>query len=317
MYISISKSEFLSSNNRNKVVIKNYNLKKDNLKAIIIILHGMSESKEIYSQFAEYLAVKGYGVITYDHIGHGESINTNDDRGFFANEDGYKFLEKDLEYIIKEAKKFNLPIFLFGHSMGSLIARYYVAVSKEREIDGLILSGTIGPQWAIDAAIQFAEYMVDKKGPRYRSRKLMQIVTSISTWKFENVKYKLEWATRDRDFIVKVKNDKSLNFIFTAAGFRDIFTLVKLTGQKENVEKVPRDLPIFMVSGSDDILGEYSEGVKKLGKMYEEAQVKDVTIKIYEESRHSLLQDLDRKQVYEDIYEWMEVVRMAKEDEKI
>lgn len=314
MRISIFKSEFESSNNRNKIVMKNYNLLKKDLKAIVIIIHGMTESKEIYSEFAEYLATKEYGVITYDHIGHGESINNVDERGFFANEEGYIYLIKDLQYVIKEARKFGLPVFLFGHSMGSLIAREYVSNIEEREIDGLILSGTIGPQWAIDAAIQFAEYMVENKGPRYRSRKLMEIVTNISNWKFENVKYKLEWTTRDIEYIKKVKNDKSLNFVFTAAGFRDIFTLVKLTGQKENIEKIPRDLPILMLTGGDDILGEYGEGVKKIKELYEKTGIKDVTLKIYDKSRHSLLQDLDRKQISKDIYEWIEIIRIAREE---
>ena len=248
MNITISKSEFQSSNNKNKVKVKNYNLKKDGLKGIVVIIHGMVENKEIYSEFAEYLAVKGYGVITYDHIGHGESINIEDERGFFANEDGYQYPVKDLQHVIKEAKKFNLPVFLFAHSMGSLIARHYVAINEKKELDGLILSGTIGQQWAIDAAIQFAEYMVEKKGPRYRSRKLMEVVTNISKRKFENMTHRIEWATRDKEYIERAKNDKSLNFIFTAAGFRDIFTLVKLTGQKENIEKIPRDLPILMVT---------------------------------------------------------------------
>lgn len=316
MYITILKSEFQSSNHKNKIKMKNYNLNKKNLKAIVIVLHGMIERKDIYTEFAEYLASKNYGVVTYDHMGHGDSVNNEDERGFFANEKGYELLIEDLKYVIKEVKKFNLPIFLFGHSMGSLISRYYVATNDKKEIDGLILSGTIGQQWAIDGAIQLAEYMVNKKGPRYRSRKLMGIVTNISKWKFERMQDKLEWATRDRDYIAKAKKDKSINFVFTAAGFRDIFTLVKLTGQKENIERIPKDLPILMVSGGDDILGEYSEGVKRLEEAYKKAGLKDVTLKIYEKSRHALLQDLDRKQVFKDIYEWLEIIRIAKQDNK-
>lgn len=315
MHISISKSEFKSSNNRNIVKVKNYNLNKKELKAIIVILHGMTESKELYAEFAEFLAVQGYGIITYDHIGHGESINNEDERGFFSNEDGYKYLTKDLEYVINEAKKFKLPIFLFGHSMGSLISRNYVATCKSKEIDGLILCGTIGQQWAIDGAIQLAEYMIDKKGPRYRSRKLQEVVITAFKWKFENMKYKNEWATRDRDFIEKTKNDKKINFIFTATGFRDVFTLVKKTSEKESVENIPNDLPILLVTGGDDILGEYTEGVKRLEQAYKKSGIKDVTLKIYDKSRHALIHDLDKTKVYKDIYEWIEIVRLAKNEE--
>lgn len=309
--ISIQKFEFKSSNNKNKIKVKSYNLEKNNLKAICIILHGMSESKEIYTEFAEYLAAKNFAVITYDNLGHGESIDVDDEKGFFSNENGYEYVTQDIKHVINEAKRFNLPIFLFGHSMGSLISRNYVSNAAKKEISGLILCGTIGPQWAIDGAIQFAEYMINKKGPRYRSRKLNELLIMVSNWKFEDMKYKLEWSTRDREYIEKVREDKSMNFIFTSAGFKDIFTLVKLTGQKENIEKIPKDLPILMISGGDDVLGEYSEGTKRLAEAYEKAGIKDVTVKFYEKARHNLIQEINRKEVFNDVYNWIESVRLA------
>ena len=311
MYITISHSEFKSANKRNQIKVKNYNLVHDDLKGIVIVLHGMCECKEIYSEFAEYLAIKGYGVITYDHIGHGGSINNIDEQGFFANEKGYEYLVEDLKYVINEAKKFKKPVFLFGHSMGSIIARAYVAQEKKQEIDGLILCGTVGPQWAIDGAIQLAEYMVEQKGPRYRSRKLQQLIMQVASWKFENMEYKLEWITRDKKYIEKIKDDEKMNFIFTATGFRDVFLLTKLTGLKENIEKIPKELPIFLISGSDDVLGEYGEGIKRLYEVYKKNEIKDVTIKLYPKSRHNLMQEIERKQVEKDVYEWIEIVRLA------
>lgn len=311
MNISISKSEFKSSNQRNMVKVRNYNLNKKDIKAIVVVIHGMTENKELYQEFAEYLALKGYGVVTYDHIGHGDSINNEDERGFFSNENGYKHLTNDLQYVIKEVKKFNLPIFLFGHSMGSLIARNYVSINKTKDIDGLILCGTIGQQWAIDGAIQLADYMIDNKGPRFRSRKLNEMVITLSKWKFEDVHDRFGWATRDKEYIEKSKNDKRMNFIFTASGFKDVFELVKITGQKECIDNIPKKLPILFVSGGEDILGEYAEGIKRLEQAYIKAGVKDVTVKIYKDSRHGLLQDLDRKEVFKDIYDWIEVVRLA------
>lgn len=314
MNISISKSEFKSSNGRNFIKVRNYNLNKEDIKAIVMVLHGMTECKEIYSEFAEYLAEKGYGVITYDHIGHGDSVNTEDERGFFANENGPQYLVEDLKYIISEAKKMKLPLILFGHSMGSLIARKYVSEAKEKEIDGLILCGTIGQQWAIDGVIQLAEYMIEKKGPRYRSRKLNDIVIKAFKWKFENMNDRMEWATRDKEYIKKSKEDQRMNFTFTTTGFRDVFTLVKNTGEKTSIERIPKDLPILMVSGGEDILGECSEGVKRLEQAYKKVGIKDVNIRIYPKSRHGLLHDLDRKQVFKDISDWIEIIRLAKKE---
>lgn len=315
MQISISKSEFKSSNKRNIIKVRNYNLNQENIKAIIVVIHGMTENKELYSEFAEYLATKNYGVITYDHIGHGDSVNNEDERGYFAKENGYKYLTNDLKYVIKEANRFNLPVFLFGHSMGSLIARNYVSTNNTKNITGLILCGTIGQQWAIDGAIQLSELMIEQKGPRFRSRKLNDIVIHLSKWKFEDVHDRYGWATKDKEYIEKSKNDKRMNFIFTASGFKDVFELVKITGQKESIENIPKELPILMVSGGEDILGEYSEGIKRLEQAYMKAGIKDVTVKIYCNSRHGLLQDIERKKVFSDIYEWIEVVRIAEKGE--
>ena len=314
MLISISQSEFASSNQRNVVKVRGYNLTKKSLYGIVVILHGMSECKEIYQDFAEFLAEKNYGVITYDHIGHGDSIKTKDEQGFFANEKGYQYLLDDLRHVLKEAQKFHLPIFLFGHSMGSLIARNYVAKIKSKELAGLILCGTIGPQWAIDGAIQLAEYLIAQKGPRYRSRKLNRLITTISTWKFQNLEYQLEWITRDKEYIRKVKDDKRMNFIFTATGFRDVFILTKLAGEKETIEKTPKDLPIFLISGEDDILGEYGQGVKRLEAVYRKAGVQNIMVHLYPDARHNLIQEINRKEVIKDIYDWIEAVRLAEKE---
>lgn len=314
MYISISQSEFTSSNAKNIVKVRGYNLTKDSLFGIVVILHGMSECKEIYQDFAEFLAERNYGVITYDHIGHGDSIQTKDERGFFANEKGYQYLLEDLKHVLQEAQKFHLPIFLFGHSMGSLIARNYVAKMKAKELAGLILCGTIGPQWAIDGAIQLAEYMIAQKGPRYRSRKLNHLITTISTWNFPNAEYQLEWITRDKEYIRKVKDDERMNFIFTAAGFRDVFVLTKLAGEKETIEKTPKDLPIFLVSGDEDVLGEYGQGVIRLEEAFRKAGVKEVITHLYPGARHSLIQDSNCKEVIKDIYDWIEAVRLAEKE---
>ena len=114
--------------------------------------------------------------------------------------------------------------------------------------------------------------------------------------------------------IKEFKKDKRMNFIFTAAGFRDVFTLVKTTAQKENIDNIPKELPIFIVSGGEDILGEYSEGLKRLEEAYVKSGIKDVTLKIYKDARHALIHELNRQEIFEDVYNWIEIVRLAKED---
>ncbi len=323
--IKIEEYTFKSSNKRNTIKGKTYNVpalfsgstifrQRINIKGIIVILHGMSECQEIYDKFAKFLASLNFGVVTYDQLGHGESILTKDEQGFFGNEQGNQFLIEDVAQVMKRLKKYAIPIFLFGHSMGSLVARVYASKIVKKQISGLILCGTIGPQWAIDGAIQFAQYLIDQKGPRYRSRKLNELVIMVSNFKFGEMEYKLEWATKDKEYIKKVKEDERMNFVFTAKGFKDVFLLEKLANQKECAENTPKDLPILLISGKDDVLGEYGEGPKRVEQMYKKAGVKDVSLILYENARHNLMQDIEHKLAFKDVANWMEAVILAEKE---
>lgn len=306
---------FKSSNGKSDLYAKILSpIDSRKIKGIIQFSHGMCEYFDKYMEFYKYMLENGYVVCGHDAIGHGFSVKNESDRGFFAEKDGYKYLIEDLKKmtdIIKERYPYE-PLFLIGHSMGSLIARNYVA-KYGKNIKALILCGTVGPQPLIDSAISFANMIIKRKGERYRSRKLYQIALDFANLNFKPSAYKFDWTTRDEESVKFSENDELQNFIFTASGFKDLFKLVKLANSDKVIKTVPKDLPIYFFSGTLDPVGEKGVGVKRAVKLYKTEKIKNVSIKLYKDARHEVLRETNKLEVFEDILNCIDLVRFGEE----
>lgn len=286
----------------------------EEIKGVVQISHGMCEYFDRYDEFAKFLVSKGYVVAGHDHIGHGDSVNNENERGFFAKEDGYKYLIKDLYYMTQIIKKRYpyIPYFLLGHSMGSFISRCYIA-EYGKEIDGAILLGTIGPQWAIEAGVQLADRLIQKKGEMYRSKKLDQLCFEFANINFEPASTKYDWTCRDKDAIEKHMQDEKMKFIFTVSAFKDLFQLVKYSNDEKTIKNIPKMLPMLIMSGNMDPVGEDGAGVKKVYELYKKIGLKNITFKLYQDCRHELLNELNKSEIYKDIEDWIELIRFGEE----
>ncbi len=306
---------FDSTNGRNKVHAKAiFPTDINKIKGIVQISHGMCEYVECYENFAQFLLDNGYAFCGNDHIGHGNSVLIPEERGFFASENGYQYLIKDLYKMTKcIQKKFpNTPCFLLGHSMGSLIARLYAAKFGE-EIQGLLLCGTMGPQWMIDAGIQLAEFMIQKKGALYRSKKLDRLAFEFANVNFEPIKTKYDWTCSDENVVKKHLADDKGNFIFTVSGFKDLFYLEKFCNDEKKITNTPKKLPIFLFSGDMDPVGEEGKGVQKVYQLYQKIGVQNIEMKLYHNMRHEMLNEVNKEEVYKDILDWMDCIRLGEE----
>lgn len=314
MKIDIENISFKSSNNNNIVRGKIMTPVYDDIKGIVQISHGMCEYIDRYDEFANYLLEQGYVVAGHDHIGHGDSVNDENNRGFFAQEDGYRFLVKDLYYMTRIVKKRfpDKPYFILGHSMGSFIVRCYISKYGEM-INGAILLGTMGPQWSIDAGIQLANRLIQKRGEMYKSKKLDQLAFEFANANFAPIKTKYDWTCRDNEVTRRHVNDKKMSFIFSVSAFKDLFYLVKYCNDEKYVKNTPKDLPILIMSGDRDPVGENGIGVKKVYDMYKKIGIKDVTFKLYKECRHELLNELNKSEIYKNILDWIELIRFGEE----
>ena len=315
MEYKVCEFSFKSSNEKNIIHAKILSPIDDRkIKGIVQVCHGMCEYFDKYFEFYKFLLENNYVVCGHDAIGHGRSLKNESDRGFFAEKDGYKFLIDDTKKMNEKVRKMYPcePLFLLGHSMGSLIARCYVA-KYGNEINGLLLCGTIGPQPLIDSAISLADLVIKRKGERYRSRRLNRILLDFANLGFNSTNTGYDWTTSDLEAVKETSNDPKQNFIFTASAFKDLFKLVKFANSDKVIKTVPKDLPIYFFSGNQDPVGEKGLGVKRAIKLYKNEKIKDVSYKIYDNCRHEMLREKNKKQVYKDILDWIDLIRFGEE----
>lgn len=274
---------------------------------IFQICHGMCEYIERYKDFAEFLTGNGFIVCGSNHIGHKDSVSSEEHLGFFAEKNGWNHLVEDQHVLRKKmATEYpSLPYFLFGHSMGSFITREYITKYSDG-LQGYICCGTAGPQgMAASAGILLSRFFQHTKGVHYRSSLMQSIAFGAYNKRFPKEEGPNAWISKNKENVEKYSVDPFCQFIFTARGFEDLFTLVKRISSKKWAGMVDKNLPIFLIAGEMDPVGKYGKGVKTVANRLKEAGVKDVDLKLYKDDRHEILNEEDRDVVYQDIANWI------------
>lgn len=276
---------------------------KDSVKAIFQITHGMAEYGERYARFAKRLCEHGYAVFAQDHIGHGKSVESDDDLGYFGEKDGWRDFVIDCRTLTDIAREEypGKPVVFFGHSMGSFIARNYTA--KYNDVQAAIYCGTSGKNPAAPIAIKLAGFVAKSRGSRHRSEFINNLAFGNYNKKFDNVKTDFDWLTRDEAEVQKYIDDKYCGFLFTAAGYKDLFSILNSVSGKDWYEQLSTDIPVLVVSGSMDPVGEYSKGVTQVADDLK-ATGHDVTLKLFDGDRHEILNEINRDEVEEYIASW-------------
>lgn len=277
-------------------------------KAILQITHGMVEYIERYDDFAQWLNRQGFLVTGHDHLGHGNSIRTKADYGYFAEEDANGTVLADihrLTQITKEAYP-GLPYFLLGHSMGSFFARQYICRYGE-ELDGAIIMGTgCQPRMLVRAGKLLTTLVAAVKGWHHRSKLVTSVAFGSYNKRFEPIRTPKDWLTRDEAIVDAYIADERSSFIFTLNAYHAMFTGIDRLYDKNLLTRIPKDLPVFFVAGEEDPVGDFGKGVRRAAQMCRDVGVKEVDLKLYPKDRHEILNELDRQTVYEDLLRWME-----------
>lgn len=278
------------------------------VKAVVQISHGMIEMIDRYEEFALYLNRHGYAVIGNDHLGHGLTAGNDADLGYFCPRNMSATVVADLHRVTKYARKKykNKPYFLLGHSMGSFMARRYL-MTYGMDLDGAIICGTGSQSWMVLIAgtiVSNALRLV--LGDRFRSKLLEINAFGAYQKRIPNPRTKSDWMTRDTAIVDFCRGSKYCSFIFTINGYRTLFEVLSFIQKKQNVGRIPKELPLFFIAGGQDPVGHYGKDVRKVSASYERVGVEDVSLKIYEEDRHEVLNELDRDQVYKDVLSWLD-----------
>ncbi len=284
------------------------------IRAAIQLVHGMVEFIDRYDDFAKYLCSQGIAVIGHDHLGHGLTAGHDDDLGYFAREGGEQFLIDDMRLVTEEMKwKYpGAPHFILGHSMGSFCLRKYLTLHGD-QVDGAIIMGTGQMALPVLAAGKtMAAFLMKTKGRRHRSKQLTGIAFGGYLKKIPNARTSMDWLTKDEAIVDAYLNNKYNTFLFTVSAFHDFFEIMEYDMKETNLDRIPKDLPMFIVAGDQDPVGAWGEGPKSLYQIYQKRGFTDVRLRLYEGDRHEILNELDRQTVYEELGAWiLEKAKMA------
>ena len=302
---------FLSSDNKTNIHAIVCYPQNGQFNRILQMIHGMLEYIDRYLPFFEYLTTKGFIVVGHDHVGHGQSINSKEDLGYFGEPNPNELVIQDIHSlrIITQRKYPNLPYFMAGHSMGSYFLREYISLINDR-ISGAIIIGT-GYESPLKGqmGINLCEMISCCRGMRYRSKLVKKLSLESGPYK----KYDLtktdinnSWITSDPEMAKQYNEDKKMDFDFTLNGYIGLIQATIFSCESSNIIKINKNLSILLISGDNDPVGENGKGVKKVYDIMKKAGILDVTIKLFENDRHEILNEVNRNEVYEYIGYWLD-----------
>ena len=277
------------------------------VRAIVQLSHGMVEFIDRYKPLAEYLAARGILVTGNDHLGHGGSIRTRADYGYFAEPDGNRAVLDDLHAMTVLTKQLypSVPYFLLGHSMGSFYARQYLC-EWGSELDGAIILGTgFQPKALVAFARTVCRVLAVFFGWQHRS-KLVRDLSFLGYNKGLEGRTPHDWLNRDPAEVDKYRADERCMFTFTLNAYYSMFTGILRLYDPDFLNRMPKDLPLLFLAGDADPVGEQSKGVQRAIDSLKAVGVQNITQKFYPGARHELLMELNRQEVFDDIGNWLD-----------
>ena len=302
----MSESTFLSSDEHTPLNCREYRPDGEAV-GIVQIVHGVAEHFARYDEFATMLAQNGFIVVGHDQLGHGKSINKPEYQGFFCQEDGWNKLVQDIHTLHEAtASRFpGKPYYLFGHSMGSFLARTYL-IRFPSGVDGAILSGT-GQTPSIIASLvkTMSSAIIKRHGQTFKSQLLNGMAFGNYCEKIPDARTPFDWLTRDASVVDKYIADPMCGYVPTAELFFEMMKGIQFISAQKNVNRMRHDLPILFISGDCDPVGAYGKGVIRVYKSFLKGGLTDLTMKLYHGGRHEMLNELNKHEVFQDILSWL------------
>lgn len=276
------------------------------IKAIVHFVHGIAEHSARYDAFAAVLNAQGILVVSEDHMGHGGSIGEHGQQGYFhggwltAAADTYTLLRTTM------AQHPGVPYFLYGHSMGSFLARTILWHYPDSGIAGAVLSGTAWqPALMLKLGLAVCRREEKKRGERAVSPLVCKLMFGSYNKGFADVRTPHDWLSRDREAVARYEADPLCGFDATIGLSRDMLQGIGMIQQKENLAKMDRRLPVLFLAGQRDPVGANGKGVRQAFAAFRQAGMQQVTLQLYPEGRHEMHNESNREQVYTDVLQWL------------
>ncbi len=299
-----SENTFTTNDNVNIVYFEHTT---ENPKANVIIVHGMAEHAQRYDDFANFLNKNGFNVYAYDQRGHGKTAGKVEKQGFFAEKDGWNKVTGDLKTMIETANSEfpDIPVFIFGHSMGTFVTRTYIA-DYDDCVRGVILSGTTGSAGLLGkTGILLTNIIMLFKKKNSPSPLMNKLSFGDFNKAFKPNRTDFDWLSRDEAQVDKYIEDPYCGAIFSVGFYNDMMKGLEYVNKTTVAEKVRKDLPMFLISGDKDPVSKNGKQVKDVFEMYKNTGISDISMKLYEGARHEILNEINKDEVYNDILNWL------------
>ena len=295
---------FLSTDGKTELAA--YRLVPENPRLMVQISHGMCEYLLRYRELAAYFAGENILVFGHDHLGHGATAANARDLGFTVHGGGADCLVEDVYTLAQKMKTEypDLPVVLFGHSMGSFIARAVV----ERHPDtycAAVFCGTCGGGMPTGAGKALAKLLMLFYGEEHRSGLMKKIAFAGYNKTYEKPCDENAWLSRDEAVVKAYNEDPLCGFPFTLRAYHDLFTLIARISRREWAGSLPKELPVLITGGEADPVGAYGKGLREVADALRDAGMSDVTLKLYPEMRHEIHNELEKERVWEDLRAWI------------
>ena len=277
-------------------------------RAVLQILHGMSEHIGRYAAFAEAMVRQGFVVSGTDHLGHGLSVANDAEFSDVGPGDASAHIVQDVHQLrqLNERAWPDLPQLFLGHSMGSLLLRRYLMDYGEG-IDGAVIMGT-GHFGSLELAggQLLQQLLTTLYDARHISPLLERLTTGGYNKRIRPQRTDSDWLSRDPAAVDRFLADPLAGHAFRLNAYGMLFSTIRYIQREANLARIPRHLPLLFVAGEQDPVGDYGRGVREVWTRYRAAGLRRMTLKLYPGARHELLNELDPlpAQVQRDILAW-------------
>jgi len=276
-------------------------------KAVLQIVHGIAEFVERYDAFANYLTGLGFLVVAEDHMGHGQSINEDGIQGYFHG--GWFNAVADTYQLLQDTRKEypDLPYILFGHSMGSFMARTILCKYPDSGISAAVICGTgWQPTFALPVLLKVVNGICKKTGETIPSEKLQGMVFGSYNSRVEHPRTPFDWLSRDKEVVDAYIAHPLCGFTASCGLLRDMMTGIYYIQQPKHLALMRKDLPVFFIAGGDDPVGSYGKGIRQCADAFRKVGMTDVSVRIYPLCRHEILNEINKEEIFEDVAQWIE-----------
>lgn len=305
---------FQTMNDGTEIAVNRWKPDNDeDIKAVIQLSHGMLEHSLRYDRLGSILAEQGYVLNAHDHRGHGRTAQNAEQKGVgmfgkLADKNGFNKVVSDLDEVILKLKS-DFPgkkIIILSHSFGSFVAQSYIENYGEK-VNGCILCGSTGPGTKRLAFGKFAIGFVKLfRGGNFRSKAIDKSFFKDCLKSVPNAQFPMEWVCKNPDTLMMYQNDSWCGGIPTLSFFGDIIYGLRNIHKTSNMKKIPQELPIFMIAGTEDPVGNYGESLKLLKNIYNQNGIKTVDLKLYDDCRHELFNEKNSDEVINDVVSWIQ-----------